>query len=143
AEAGIDTEFGRGSTPEDRFLGDASVTPNPCLRPLSVGPFYAVPVHCGALGTSGGLRNADDGRAVELRVVPIDGRDAAGNDSAAVFHGAYPGGGATLGSAVVRAFVAGCHIAGRRFAGDDPAQDDRYARDSADAPSGEYVHSLR
>lgn len=119
------------------------MTPNPCLRPLSVGPFYAVPVHCGALGTSGGLSTDEHGRVVDFCGVPIDGLYAAGNVSASVFHGAYPGGGATLGSAVVRAFVAGCHIAGRRFAGDDPAQDDRYARDSADAPSGEYVHSLR
>ena len=91
------------------------MTPNPCLRPLSVGPFYAVPVHCGALGTSGGLSTDEHGRVVDFSGVPIDGLYAAGNVSASVFHGAYPGGGATLGSAVVRAFVAGRHIAGRRW----------------------------
>ena len=114
AETGVDTEFGRGSTPEDRFLGDDSVTPNPCLRPLNAGPFYAVPVHCGALGTSGGLSADEHGRVVDFSGAVIDGLYTAGNVSASVFHGAYPGGGATLGSAVVRAFVAGRHIAGRR-----------------------------
>lgn len=132
AETGIDTEFGRGGTPEDRFLGDASVTPNPCLRPLNVGPFYAVPVHCGALGTSGGLTTDEHGRVVDFSGTPIGGLYAAGNVSASVFHGAYPGGGATLGSAVVRAFVAGRHIAG-----DEPAQGEERAR------GGEYAHSVR
>lgn len=137
AESGIDTEFGRGSSPEDRFLGDASVTPNPCLRPLNVGPFYAVPIHCGALGTSGGLSADEHGRVVDFSGAPIDGLYTAGNVSASVFHGAYPGGGATLGSAVVRAFVAGRHIAGRGIADDEQAQEEDHAR------SGEHVHSIR
>lgn len=111
AAAGIDTEFGRGSTPQDRFLGDASVTPNPCLRPLTDGPFYAVPLSCGALGTSGGLVTDEHGRVQDFFGTAITGLYAAGNVSASVFHGAYPGGGSTLGSAVVRGFAAGRHIA--------------------------------
>lgn len=111
AATGVDTEFGRGSTPQDRFLGDAAVTPNPCLRPLSEGPFYAVPLHCGALGTSGGLTADEHGRVVDFSGAAIPGLYTAGNVSASVFHGAYPGGGSTLGSAVVRGFVAGAHIA--------------------------------
>lgn len=136
AESGVDTEFGRGSTPEDRFLGDASVAPNPCLRPLSVGPFYAVPVRCGALGTSGGLSADEHGRVVDFSGDPIDGLYTAGNVSASVFHGAYPGGGATLGSAIVRAFAAGRHIAGRRNVDDVRAEAEKL-------PRGEYAHSVR
>nr|WP_253464366.1 FAD-binding protein [Paenarthrobacter sp. A20] len=41
AALGVDTEFGRGSTPQDRFLGDAGNTPNPCLAPLLRAPFSA------------------------------------------------------------------------------------------------------
>lgn len=111
AARGVDTEFGRGDTPQDRFLGDASVTPNPCLRPLETGPFYAVRLHCGTLGTSGGLATDLKGRVLGHDGEPIEGLYAAGNAAASVFRGAYPGGGATLGSAIVRAFSAGEHIA--------------------------------
>lgn len=124
--AGVDTEFGRGSMPQDRFLGDATVTPNPCLRPLTEGPFYAVPLSCGALGTSGGLVTDEHGRVLDFSGAVITGLYAAGNVSASVFHGAYPGGGSTLGSAVVRAFAAGRHIA----SGEDRAPD----ADSLSAP---------
>src|SRR5699024_7027600 len=111
AGPGVGTAIGRGSTPEAAIRGADSGAPNPCLRPLNARPFYAVPVHCGALGTSGGLRADEHGRVVDFSGAVIDGLYTAGNVSASVFHGAYPGGGATLGSAVVRAFVAGRHIA--------------------------------
>lgn len=111
ARRGVDTEFGRGSTEQDRHLGDDSVTPNPCLAPLETGPFYAVPIHAGVLGTAGGLRADLDGRVLDRQGDPVPGLYAAGNCSATVFRNAYPGGGATLGSAVVRGFAAGRHIA--------------------------------
>src|SRR5699024_6195384 len=57
ARRGEDTAFGRGSSEQDRHLGDASFTPNPCLAPLSTGPNYAVPLHACDLGSSGGLAN--------------------------------------------------------------------------------------
>lgn len=108
---GVDTVFGRGDTPQDRFLGDARVSPNPCLRPLDTAPFYAVRVHCGTLGTSGGLATDTAGRVLGHDGTAIPGLFAAGNASASVFRGAYPGGGATLGSAVVRAFCVGEQLA--------------------------------
>lgn len=113
AASGVDSEFGRGSTTQDRFLGDDSVTPNPCLRPLDHGPFYAVRLHCGTLGTSGGLATNLNGEVLGHDASPIAGLYAAGNAAASVFRGAYPGGGATLGSAIVRAFSAGEHLAAR------------------------------
>lgn len=110
ARAGVDSEFGRGSTEQDRHLGDPAVGPNPSLAPLEAGPFYAVRIHAGALGTAGGLAADLDGRVLTPSGEPIPGLYAAGNCSATVFKDAYPGGGATLGSAVTRAFAAGTHV---------------------------------
>ncbi|MGW0785473.1 FAD-dependent oxidoreductase [Streptomyces sp. NPDC002913] len=111
ARDGADTEFGRGSSEQDRHLGDPDNTPNPCLAPVREAPFHAVPVHAGVLGTAGGLRTGLDGRVLDSRGDPIDGLYAAGNCSATVFHDAYPGGGATLGSALTRGFAVGEHLA--------------------------------
>ena len=111
ARQGVDTQFGRGSSEQDRHLGDASVTPNPCLAPLETGPYYAVPLHAGTLGTSGGLATNLDGQVVDRHQQPIEGLYAAGNVSGGVFRNTYPGGGATLGSGVTRAYAAGSHIA--------------------------------
>lgn len=113
AVVGVDTEFGRGATPQDRFLGDAGNTPNPCLAPLLTAPFYAVPIHAGVLGTSGGLATDFNGRVLDHRQQAIPGLYAAGNVSAGVFRNNYPGGGATLGSAITRAFAVGEDLAAR------------------------------
>lgn len=112
AAAGRDTVFGRGDSAEDRFLGDSTHEPNPCLAPLADGPYSAVPLHAGVLGTSGGLRVDECGRVLDWSGRMIPGLFAAGNAAAGVFRNTYPGGGATLGSAVTRAYVAG-EAAGR------------------------------
>jgi 3-oxosteroid 1-dehydrogenase len=111
ASEGMDPEFHRGATPQDRFLGDAANTPNPCLAPLATAPFYAVRISAGVLGTSGGLDTDFNGRVLDRHRQPIPGLYAAGNVSAGVFRNNYPGGGATLGSAITRAFAVGEHIA--------------------------------
>lgn len=111
ARQGVDTEFGRGSSEQDRHLGDASVEPNPCLAPLETGPYYAVPLHAGTLGTSGGLATNHDGQVLNRHQEPIKGLYAAGNVSGGIFRNTYPGGGATLGSGVTRAYAVGSHLA--------------------------------
>jgi 3-oxosteroid 1-dehydrogenase len=111
ARQGIDSEFGRGSSEQDRHLGDSSVKPNPCLAPLETGPYYAVPLHAGTLGTSGGLATNHDGQVLNRHQEPIEGLYAAGNVSGGVFRNTYPGGGATLGSGVTRAYAVGNHLA--------------------------------
>ncbi|MEO2131182.1 MAG: FAD-dependent oxidoreductase [Microbacterium sp.] len=123
AEQGADTLFGRGGSAQDRFLGDSSHTPNPCLAPLSTPPFSAVPLHPGVLGTSGGLSTDAGGRVLGWGGEPLPGLYAAGNASAGVFRNTYPGGGATLGSAVTRAFVAGA-TAGAETRATAPARDE-------------------
>ncbi|MFI6875662.1 FAD-dependent oxidoreductase [Streptomyces sp. NPDC050400] len=111
ARRGTDHRFGRGSSVTDRHLGDPAITPNPCLAPLDKGPYYAVPIHAGVLGTAGGLRTDGHGRVLDHEDTPLPGLYAAGNCSATVFHDAYPGGGATLGSAITRGFAVGEHLA--------------------------------
>ncbi|MGD7003571.1 FAD-dependent oxidoreductase [Corynebacterium halotolerans] len=110
ARAGVDSEFGRGATEQDRHLGDPAVAPNPCLAPLETGPFYAVQLRPGVLGTSGGLETDLDGQVLGWDEAPLGGLYAAGNCSATVFKDAYPGGGATIGSAITRAYAASRHI---------------------------------
>ncbi len=50
ARTGVDTEFGKGGNSYDRFNGDASHAPNPCLGPIDKAPFYAVKVLPHAVG---------------------------------------------------------------------------------------------
>lgn len=110
ARTGVDSEFGRGATEQDRHLGDPANTPNPCLAPLESGPFYAIELHPGVLGTAGGLQTDVDGEVLGWDGLPLGGLYAAGNCSATVFKDAYPGGGATIGSAITRAYAVGKHI---------------------------------
>lgn len=110
ATTGHDSAFGRGDAPEDRHLGDPNNLPNPCLAPLSTAPFYAVEIHAGVLGTAGGIQVDAHGRMLGRDGHAIEGLFAAGNCSATVFRGAYPGGGATLGSAITRAFAVGEYL---------------------------------
>lgn len=115
ADTGVDEDFGRGATEQDRHLGDPAHSPNPCLGPIRTAPFYAVQLHPGVLGTAGGLRTDLDGQVVDWAGTPLGGLYAAGNCSATVFKDAYPGGGATIGSAVTRAYAAGRHLVGASF----------------------------
>ncbi|MGO1181831.1 MAG: FAD-dependent oxidoreductase [Micrococcaceae bacterium] len=107
ARDGTDPDFGRGATEQDRHLGDPAIEPNPCLAPLQDGPYYAVQLHPGVLGTAGGLQADLQGRVLDWQGEAIPGLYAAGNCSATVFKDAYPGGGATIGSAITRAYAVG------------------------------------
>lgn len=101
AARGEDPDFGKGSVPYNRMLGDPEQQPNACLRPLGPGPFYAVRLVPGDLGTFAGLRT--DARSRVLREgggEPIEGLYAVGNDAASVCGGAYPGAGAMLAPAM-------------------------------------------
>ena len=54
ALTGIDQDFGRGNSAYDRYYADPLVRPNPNLGPLLYGPFTAVQLVPGDLGTKGG-----------------------------------------------------------------------------------------
>lgn len=113
AAHGEDPAFGKGSTAYNRYLGDAAHTPNPCVAPLDQGPFYAVKVVLGDLGTFAGIRTDAKARVLAQDGQPIEGLYAVGNDALSVMGGSYPGGGITLGPAMTFGYIAGLHLAER------------------------------
>jgi succinate dehydrogenase/fumarate reductase flavoprotein subunit len=113
AASGADCEFGKGSTPYNRFLGDPEHRPNPCVAPLETAPFYAIRLVMGDLGTFAGLSCDAEARVLDRAGVPIPGLYAAGNDMASIMGGAYPGGGITLGPAMTFGFIAAQSLARR------------------------------
>ncbi|MGD9942448.1 MAG: FAD-dependent oxidoreductase [Burkholderiaceae bacterium] len=113
AEHGEDPVFGKGSTAYNRYLGDPAQQPNPCVAPLRSGPYYAVRVVLGDLGTFCGIRTDAHSRVLGDDGTPIGGLYAVGNDAASVMGGAYPGGGITLGPAMTFGYLAGMDIAQR------------------------------
>lgn len=106
AKTGVDPEFGRGGNDYDRMFGDPSITPNPCLGSIEKGPFYAIPVNLGDLGTKGGLKADAWARVLDGHNQPIPNLYAAGNNSGSPFGNRYPGAGGTIGPAMTFAFVA-------------------------------------
>lgn len=112
ARSGVDTDFGRGESAYDRYYGDPTVTPNPNLRPLDDGPFYAVKVVLSDLGTCGGVRADAHARVLREDGSVIDGLYAIGNTAANAFGASYPGAGATIGQGLVFGYIAARHAAG-------------------------------
>lgn len=112
AERGEDRAFHRGSTAFNRYLGDPNHTPNPNVAPLRRGPFYAVKIVMGDLGTFDGLSTDPLGRVLDASAQPIPGLYAVGNDAASIMGGNYPGAGITLGPIMTSGYVTGRHLAG-------------------------------
>lgn len=106
AARGKDTEFGKGDTAYNRFMGDPDHRPNPCLAPVLRSPFYAVKLFPGNLGSSRGLRVDSRARVLDERGVPVVGLYAVGNDADTIFRGSYPGPGASLGPALTGGYLA-------------------------------------
>jgi 3-oxosteroid 1-dehydrogenase len=52
---GNDDDFGRGKSFYDQHFGDPTIKPIPILGTLEVGPFYAIQIWPGDLGTEGSL----------------------------------------------------------------------------------------
>ena len=111
ARTGEDKDFGRGGNVFDRYYGDVNVKPNPCLAPIQKGPFYAMRMDAGDIGTKGGLLTDAHARVVRPDGSPIEGLYAIGNTSASVMGIAYPGAGATIGPAMTFGYIAANHIA--------------------------------
>jgi 3-oxosteroid 1-dehydrogenase len=111
AKTGKDPEFGRGDTAYDRYYGDPTVTPNPCLGPIVKPPFYAVRMELGDFGTQGGLLTDTNAQVRDTDGNPIPGLYATGNCAAAILP-TYPGPGSTLGPAMTFAYRAARHLTG-------------------------------
>jgi succinate dehydrogenase/fumarate reductase flavoprotein subunit len=111
ARLGRDPEFGKGSQAYNRYQGDALHGPNPCVAPIERGPFYALKLRIGDIGTFAGLKTDATCRVVNEAAAPIAGLYAVGNDACSIMGGNYPGAGITLGPALTFGFVAGSAIA--------------------------------
>jgi Succinate dehydrogenase/fumarate reductase, flavoprotein subunit len=111
--AGRDADFGRGDSGYDRYYGDPTVKPNPCLAPIDQAPFYAITIVPGDLGTKGGLRTDVRARVLRADGSVIDGLYAAGNVSATVMGHTYAGPGATIGPAITFGYLAALDIVAR------------------------------
>jgi succinate dehydrogenase/fumarate reductase flavoprotein subunit len=111
--AGDDSAFHRGRSAYDRYYGDPTITPNPNLRALENGPFYAVKMVLSDLGTCGGLKADDRARVLREDGSAIDGLYAIGNTAANAFGATYPGAGATIAQGLVYGYIAAQHAASR------------------------------
>lgn len=111
AAKGEDPAFGRGSTSFNRYLADPSHQPNPCVAPVQQGPFYAVKVIMGDLGTFDGIQTSVVGEVLRRDGAPIEGLYAVGNDRASIMGGNYPGAGITHGPNMTFGYATAHHIA--------------------------------
>lgn len=110
ASTGVDEAFGKGSKALNRHNGDPEHDgPNPCLKAIEHGPFYAMAVYPAPLGASAGLRTNSDCQLLDAAGAVIPGLYACGNDMCSVMQGNYPGPGSTLGPAITFAYRAALH----------------------------------
>ncbi|MDA8925382.1 FAD-binding protein [Gammaproteobacteria bacterium] len=111
---GKDLDLQRGDSVYDRYYGDPSVKPNPCLAPLEKGPYYCMVLYPGEMGTAGGLVIDTKARVLRPDGNPISGLYACGNTSTALLP-TYPGPGSTLGPAMTFGYLAAKDITGSNF----------------------------
>ena len=112
AVKGEDPDFHRGEAAYDKMYGDPRVGPNPCLAPIAKGPFYAMPIYPGDIGTNGGLLTDDKARVLDAKGKPITGLYAIGNNAASAMGESYPGAGVTIGPAMTFGYIAARHMTG-------------------------------
>ncbi len=112
AVKGEDPDFHRGEAAYDKMYGDPRVGPNPCLAPIAKGPFYAMPIYPGDIGTNGGLLTDDKARVLDAKGKPITGLYAVGNNAASAMGESYPGAGVTIGPAMTFGYIAARDMTG-------------------------------
>jgi succinate dehydrogenase/fumarate reductase flavoprotein subunit len=126
AVQGRDPQFGRGTTSFNRYLADPDNQPNPCVAPIGDGPYYAVKVLMGDLGTFDGLSTTVEGQVLDRQGRAVAGLYAVGNDRASMMGGNYPAAGITLGPNMTFGWLTGRHIAALARA-DSPVAEQRHA----------------
>jgi succinate dehydrogenase/fumarate reductase flavoprotein subunit len=111
--AGKDPHFGRGESAHDRWWGDPykKGSIDGTLGPITEGPFYAMELTAGVIGTKGGPKVDEYARVIDLDGEVIGGLYAAGNVSSPT-GASYGGPGGTLGPGMTFAWIAGRHAVG-------------------------------
>ncbi|WP_395396477.1 FAD-dependent oxidoreductase (plasmid) [Novosphingobium sp. BL-8A] len=112
-ERGVDEDFQRGERAYDNcgFVGDPYSDAS-SLGTIDRGPFYAVPVVPGDVGTFGGIVTDEMGRVIKANGGTFAGLYATGVTTASVMGNVYPGAGASIGPSLVFGFIAAKHAAG-------------------------------
>ena len=81
------------------------------LGPIGQGPFFAIEIKSGALGTKGGPQTDANAQVLSVDGGPIAGLYAAGNVMASAMGMTYGGPGGTIAPGMVFGFLAGRHAA--------------------------------
>ena len=109
ARKGKDEDFDRGDSVYNRYYGDPTVKPNPCLGAIEQGPFYAAPLVTGDAGTCGGAFTNEHAQVLRADGSVIEGLYAAGNSTASLSGPYYAGAGLSIGASSVFGFIAVRH----------------------------------
>lgn len=109
AREGVDRDFQRGRTTYDQYYGNPLVKPNPNLGTIEKGPFRALKIYPGDLGTKGGLVTDEHARVLKKDGSVITGLYAAGNNTASVMGHTYPGPGSTIAPASIFGYLGALH----------------------------------
>lgn len=107
-----DEDFHRGERAYDRWLGDSLNQPSETLGAIQQGPFYAVPIVPGDVGTYGGVVTDEHARVLRADGSIIPGLYATGVSTASVMGRFYPGAGSSVGPSFVWGYVAAKHAGG-------------------------------
>ncbi|RYD95749.1 MAG: FAD-binding protein, partial [Sphingobacteriales bacterium] len=107
-----DDDFNRGDRAYDRWLGDPFHEKNPSLGAINEGPFFAMAVVPGDVGTYGGVVTDSHARVLREDGTAIPGLYATGISTASVMGRVYPGAGASVGPSFVWGYVAANHALG-------------------------------
>lgn len=108
AAAGVDDDFQRGDDPHDLF--STGFQRAAALKALTTGPFQAVQIVLGDLGTKGGVRIDPDARVIGVDGNPIAGLYAAGNIAASVTGAICPAPGAAIATGMVWGYRSARHL---------------------------------
>jgi 3-oxosteroid 1-dehydrogenase len=111
ARNGRDEDFKRGDRAYDRWLGDFTHTPSATLGTVEEGPFFAIPVVPGDVGTYGGVVTDAHARVLREDGSIIPRLYATGTTTASVMGRAYPGAGCSIGPSFTWGYVAAKHAA--------------------------------
>lgn len=111
ARQGRDDDFQRGVRAYDNWLGDPTHRPSATLGTIEEGPFYAIPVVPGDVGTFGGVVTDAHARVLRADGSVIAGLYATGVSTAAVMGRVYPGAGCSVGPSFVFGYIAAKHAA--------------------------------
>lgn len=113
AQTGIDEQFHKGERQYDRFRGDPTHKPNPCVGAIARAPFYATRLYPGDVGTFGGVVTDEKARVLRVDGSIIEGLYATGNCTSSVMGRSYPGPGASISPAFAFGYIAAKDVAAK------------------------------